>query len=477
MLFWSVTSVPSVARFCNSSSTPVSRFLSSSPSLRLRSSSNLLPTLALTAGDYSGGVSSYLASTICHCSYSSSSSVSQSESAQEKTSPFCFDAAIDSMVQIFYFFSEPKPLQPWDKSDTEEKKDITSGFAVSGKRILADSGILSNYSSWSFRVRKFGSATFYAAKVEAVVPECCLATLVVDSEEFWETMKPLELGDEIPSVGETVSVFGYGYDTIKLVQGTVSSVEPKEYFHGTAELLSIELNMDSCYSSGPVVMGNKIVGFRPGMDDITPTSVIKHVLSSLEERLIGSGSLDITWQSMENAQLRRHFKMSDDMTGVLINRMHPLSNALRVLKEHDVILAVEGFPVSNDGKVHFQRKEWLDLNHLVSMKKPGETALVKILRHGKEHVFHVGLNFTVFLDDINKEYSSLKNIEVKKVNGVEVVNLKHLSELIENCCTEDLRFDLEEGYVIVLNNQYAKEATPLILERHGIPSAISSDLQ
>ncbi|CAA7022501.1 unnamed protein product [Microthlaspi erraticum] len=506
MLSRSVTSVPNVARFCNSSRSPVSRFLSSSPSLRLRSSNNLLPTLALATGDHSGGVSSYHASTICHCS--SSSSVSQSEPAKEKTSPFCFDAAMDSLVQTFYISSEPKPLQPWDKSDTKETEQFGCGFAISGRRILADL-TLSNDSSLR----------------------------VVDSEEFWEHMHVLELDDYIPSIGESVSVLTHYDYTLKLVEANVSSVEMREYYQGTAELLSIGLDNDNCYSSGPVVLGNKIVGFFPwtGYYYMIPTPVIKHFLNGIEEKNIGFGSLDITWQSMENAQLRRHFKMSDDMTGVLINRIHPLSNALRVLKEHDVILAVDGFPVTNDGKVRFRKIEWLCFTYLVSMKKPGETALVKILRHGKEHVFHVSLDFTkhqlvpdeflpsyyilagfvfvplsepyidescgmcdctskrmatkadeqiviisqMFSDDINKEYSSFKylNIEVKKVNGVEVLNLKHLSELIEKCCTEDLRFDLEEGYVIVLNNQYAKEVTPLILERQGIQSAISSDLQ
>ncbi|CAA7023472.1 unnamed protein product [Microthlaspi erraticum] len=168
------------------------------------------------------------------------------------------------------------------------------------------------------------------------------------------------------------------------------------------------------------------------------------------------------------------------------------------------------------------------------MKKPGETALVKVLRDGKEHEFMISLNMTkqqlvpeksrpsyyilaglvfvplskpliddksssicksalkrkatepdeqiviisqVLSDDINTGYSDLKEFEVKKVNGEKVVNLKHLSELIEECCTEDLRFDLEEGHVIVLNYLSAKEATSLILERHKIPSAMSSDLQ
>ncbi|CAA7023445.1 unnamed protein product [Microthlaspi erraticum] len=474
MLFLpTVSSVPTVARYCTSSSTPVSRFLSSSPSLSLRSLNILLPTLSLAARNESRGFSSNHASTICHYS----SSVSE----QENTSPLRFDAAIESLVQIFHFSKPKHPLQPWDKSEDWEKREIDHGFAISGRRILVDSRTV--YDHTSLRVRKFGSDTSYKAKVEAVVHEYGLATLVVDSEEFWEHTHALEFGDDIPSVGETVFVFNYVGDTIKLAQETVTSVEPREYFDGTNKLLAIEINNGSfygCSHSGLVVMGNKIVGLYPGVHSyIIPTPVIKRFLNGLEDvqHIDGLGSLDIWHQTMEDAQLRRHFKMSRDMTGVLITKIDPLSNALKVLKEHDVLLAIEGLPVSNDGQVHFRGKEWLHFTDMVSKKKPGETAFVKILRDGKEHVFDVSLNFTVLSDDINKEYSHFKDYEVKKVNGVEVVNLKHLSELVEKCCTEDLRFDLEEGHVIVLNNLSAKEATPLILERHGIPSAISIDLQ
>ncbi|CAF1930097.1 unnamed protein product [Brassica napus] len=45
--------------------------------------------------------------------------------SSERTSHFAIDAAIDSLVQIFYFSTTPKPLQPWDKSDIIE--DMGSG--------------------------------------------------------------------------------------------------------------------------------------------------------------------------------------------------------------------------------------------------------------------------------------------------------------------------------------------------------------
>lgn len=61
-------------------------------------------------------------------------------------------------------------------------------------------------------MRKHGSPTKHKAKVEAFGYECDLAILVVDSEEFWKDMKPLELGD-IPFKQETVFALGYPVGT------------------------------------------------------------------------------------------------------------------------------------------------------------------------------------------------------------------------------------------------------------------------
>lgn len=57
-------------------------------------------------------------------------------------------------------------------------------------------------------VRKHGSPTKYRAEVQAVGHECDLAILIVDNDEFWEGMNPLELGD-VPSLQEAVCVVGY----------------------------------------------------------------------------------------------------------------------------------------------------------------------------------------------------------------------------------------------------------------------------
>lgn len=51
--------------------------------------------------------------------------------------------------------------------------------------------------------------------------------------------------------------------------------------------------------------------------------------------------------------------------------------------------------------VPFRNRERITFDHLVSMKKPNDTAQVKVLRDGEEH------EFTVILHPVSKVSSSL----------------------------------------------------------------------
>lgn len=41
--------------------------------------------------------------------------------------------------------------------------------------------------------------------------------------------------------------------------------------------------------------------------------------------------------------------------------------------------------------VHFRNRERITFDHLVSMKKPNETAVVRVLRDGEEYEFSIAL--------------------------------------------------------------------------------------
>lgn len=61
--------------------------------------------------------------------------------------------------------------------------------------------------------------------------ECDLAVLDVEDQSFWDGIKPLELGPDLPDLLEDVSVVGYpvGGDSISITSGVVSRIEMQEY--------------------------------------------------------------------------------------------------------------------------------------------------------------------------------------------------------------------------------------------------------
>ncbi|KAE9616282.1 putative peptidase Do [Lupinus albus] len=303
------------------------------------------------------------------------------------------ELALNSVVKIFTVSCSPNYLLPWQNKS--QRESMGSGFVIPGKKILTNAHVIADHSF--VLVRKHGSPTKYRAEVKAVGHECDLAILAVESDEFWDGMNSLELG-EIPFIQEAVAVVGYpqGGDNISVTKGVVSRVEPTQYVHGASQLMAIQIDaaINPGNSGGPAIMGNKVAGVAfqnlSGAENIgyiIPVPVIKHFISGVEDngKYVGFCSLGLSCQTTENIQLRNHFNMQPDMTGVLVSKINPLSGANKILKKDDIILSFDGVPIANDGTVPFRNRERITFDHLVSMKQPNEKAVVRVLRDGKEH--------------------------------------------------------------------------------------------
>ncbi|QCD95185.1 Peptidase S1 [Vigna unguiculata] len=460
------------------------------------------------------------------------------------------ELALNSVVKVFTVSCSPNYLLPWQNKS--QRETMGSGFVILGRKILTNAHVVADHTF--VLVRKHGCHTKYRAEVKAVGHECDLAILTIENEEFWDGMNPLELGD-VPFLQEAVAVVGYpqGGDNISVTKGVVSRVEPTQYVHGASQLMAIQIDaaINPGNSGGPAIMSNKVAGVAfqnlSGAENIgyiIPVPVIKHFISGVEENgtYIGFCSLGLSCQTTENVHLRNHFSMRPDMTGVIVSKINPLSDAYKILKKDDIILSFDGVLLANDGTVPFRNRERITFDHLVSMKKPNEKAVVRVLRDGQEHDLSIilqpiqplvpvhqfdklpsyyifaGLVFVpltqpylheygedwynssprrlceralrelpkkanqqlvilsqVLMDDINAGYERLAELQVLKVNGTEIDNLKHLRQLVQSCNAEFLRIDLDDDRVIVLNYEMAKAATSSILKRHRIPSSVSID--
>lgn len=79
--------------------------------------------------------------------------------------------------------------------------------------------------------------------------------------------------------------------------------------------------------------------------------MIKRFISGVEEsgKYSGFCNLGVSCQATENIQLRECLGMRPEMTGVLVSRINPLSDAYKILKKDDILLEFDGVPIANDG--------------------------------------------------------------------------------------------------------------------------------
>lgn len=310
-----------------------------------------------------------------------------------------WELMLNSVVKVFCTSTSPNYAQPWQMK--RQSSSTSSGFVVSGKRIIGNAHGVTNSSS--IRVRKHGDAKKYPAAIEFISHESDLAILTVPDPTFWIGLTPLDLGG-VPRLHSNVSVAGYptGGDNLSVTKGVVSRVVVGSYSHSGENLLCVQIDaaINSGNSGGPAMQGNKVVGVAfetlssaQNIGYIIPTPVIRHFLNDIERnnRYTSFPRLGFTWQKMENDSLRKAFKMPEDKHGVLISSVEPLDTCANILHRDDVLISLDNIPIADDGTIFFRRGERVSFRYIESTKYVGEDISACVIRDGKEIEVRVNL--------------------------------------------------------------------------------------
>lgn len=304
-----------------------------------------------------------------------------------------------SVVKIYAVYDKHSYYRPWQMMGQESLSG--SGCIMKGDRILTNAHVVAD--STFIQVKRAGMAKKYTAELEIVAHECDLAILRVKDKSFFTGAEPIEIG-ELPEVGNTVAAYGFpeGGDELAFTEGVVSRVEHQKYTHSNAYLLCCQIDaaINPGSSGGPVLKDNKIVGvaFQAGRGEnigyMVSVPVINHFLKDIEDgRYDGIPSLEISWQKIENHDMRLFYRMSEEQTGVLINKVYPGSPAREILKPGDVILSVEHIDVASDGKIKFRENERTFFGYVLQNKNINDHGEIEILREGK--VLNVKVNLPI----------------------------------------------------------------------------------
>jgi S1-C subfamily serine protease len=295
----------------------------------------------------------------------------------------------DAIVKIYTVFSKPNYFRPWN---TYTDRRVGSGCIIKGNRILTNAHVVADKTF--VLVRRYGQARRYRAEVLNVSHDADLAILTVKDTAFFSGVTPLEF-TELPRMQQEVLVFGFpvGGDNLSVTKGVISRIEHRYYAHSSEYLLAAQIDaaINPGNSGGPVLADGRIVGvvmqMYMGRDNIgymVPVPVINHFFSDIiDGRYDGFPSMGLVLQNMESPDLRRKYGVSENQTGVFVRHIFPGSPAKGHIFKKDIIMAVDGHAIADDGTVEFRQKERTAFTYYIDMHQVGEKVRVDVLRNAK----------------------------------------------------------------------------------------------
>ena len=458
------------------------------------------------------------------------------------------ETSINAVVKLEVSTTKPDICCPW----VNRTDGVTgSGVVIDKGRILTCAHCVTD--ACYIRVRKHNEDMLYHGSVQFVDNDADLALVSVDEPAFMDGITPMEIG-ETPHVQDDVLAVGYprGGEDISYTRGIVSRIEDIRYSHGWTYLLGIQVDaaINPGNSGGPVLDLKtwKIAGIAfqglgkeegEALGYIIPPDIIRHFLKDIRDGKV-DGYSDFLFSKglMESPAKRRLYKMDPGCTGVIVENADAVlgKNSIRT---DDIILEVDGYKVSNNGRIRLKGGEPRSLYYPLYTRQIGEKVPVKVLRGGKvvetsitaakknmrirrwmydakpDYFVYGGFVFTTisfdyivrskaeFHDNILKDesfageelvaisfcfadvgvegYIGCDKSLVRSVNGVKVRNLRHLVELVDSCKEGFVCFgldrDTEWDVKVIVDAQEMHTATARVMKRNQIPADRSEDLR
>jgi S1-C subfamily serine protease len=298
--------------------------------------------------------------------------------------------AYPQVVRVYATTQDPDYNAPWQSRTPSSSTG--SGVVVGPGEILTGAHVVAN--ATFLQVQKPSHPDKAVARVKAISHDCDLALLeVVEPAGFLDDVPPVELGP-LPRLRDEVAVVGYpvGGEEISITEGVVSRVEVQRYSHSQRHLLAVTVDaaINAGNSGGPVFGDGKVVGIAfqklTGVDNIgemVPPPIIAAFLAGVRDgRAPELPVLGVLPQNLENPTLRRQLALAPDQAGVLVAQVEHGSSADGVLAPRDVLLAIDGQPIANNGTVQYRGRHRTRFDVALTGKYVGDTVALSVWRAG-----------------------------------------------------------------------------------------------
>jgi len=179
---------------------------------------------------------------------------------------------------------------------------------------------------------------------------------------------------------------------MSVTTGIVSRVDFQLYSHSSIDqhlAIQISAQINPGNSGGPVMQDAKVVGVAfqgysgdvaQGVAYMIPTPVIKRFLQDISNGHYDEyPDLAITYAKLQNPAQRRFLGLQDDNRGVLVSSVVAAGPSDGILRQGDVLLAVDGHPIASDSNVELEG-ERAQFEEVVERKFKGDSVKFDILR-------------------------------------------------------------------------------------------------
>jgi len=292
---------------------------------------------------------------------------------------------------VFATSQDPDFDGPWQartpSNSTGSAVVIGDGLLLTGAHVVANATFL--------QIQKLSHPDKAIARVKAVSHDCDLALLeVVEPADFLSDIDPAEVGD-MPRLRDEVAVVGYpvGGEEISITEGVVSRIEVQRYSHSQRHLLAVTVDaaINAGNSGGPVFGNGKVVGIAfqklTGVDNIgemVPPPIIRAFLNGVEKgKRPEVPALGIVTQNLENPLLRRQLGLGENERGVVVLHVDHGGSADGVLERGDVIMAVDGLAIANNGTVQYMGRYRTRYDVVLGYRYIGDRVKLDIKRDGR----------------------------------------------------------------------------------------------
>jgi len=279
--------------------------------------------------------------------------------------------------------------RPWQKRQPSNRTAI--GIIAPGSRVLVTSELIANHRY--IELERIDNEKKTRAQVEVVDYEANLALLQPLEKNFLSDMQPLELEAEAKE-GDILSVWQVKPNgNIIPGEGPITAIERISYLFGNS-FIAYRLNSSLQYRGNnftlPVIKDGKLAGLLMRYDakaqtiDVIPAPVILHFLKDASDGIYDGFPLSgMKLSSTEDPVLREYLGLSDVEGGIMIERISNGAAAKKVeLKQGDIILEIDGYPISSHGTYEHPVYGKISASHLIRCEHlVGDNLKLKILRN------------------------------------------------------------------------------------------------